>query len=234
MSVTDKKFWHLHNHLLFNQLDDDAVNGLCIISKYREASKGEMIFFTGESENRIFILKKGVVKIIQTDGNGNEVVKDVLHEHDLFGQLPGKSNVGFSEEYALAASDVVSVCTFLKEDFERVLSHNPQVSLRFAGHIGDKIRVMEQKYNSLIFKDVRTRLMEFLVRYIREFGDERTAVPHAANHLTQEDIAQLIGSSRQSVASLLTELEKDGTIAYSRKEIRLKPSIYQEMAANVA
>ncbi len=234
MATQDKKYWHLHNHRLFNQLNDEEINGLCIISRYREANKGEMIFFTGESSNRIFILKRGVVKIMQTDANGNEVVKDVLHEHDLFGHIPGTgSGSSYQDEYALAASETVSICTFLKDDFEKVLSQNPQVSLRFATHIGDKMRTLEQKYNSLIFKDVRTRLLEFLVRYVREFNEPGREPHKAPNHLTQEDISQLIGSSRQSVATLLNELQKEGTLDYSRKLISLKPEIFQQMLKTV-
>lgn len=221
--VEDKKFWLLHAHRLFDQMNDDEVNGLCIISRYKEAHKGERIFFTGEAEDRIYILKQGIVKIVQNTESGDEVVKDVIHEHDLFGQLPGSSLE--DTEFAVAATPVVSICTFRKADFEKVLTNSPQVSLKFARLMGDKMRVLEQKYNSLVFKDLRTRLLEFLRRYSSTFGQGKTTVP---NYLTQEDIAQLIGGSRQSVASLLNELERTGYLVYGRKEIILTEKLLQE------
>jgi CRP-like cAMP-binding protein len=227
MAFQDKKFWHLHNHKLFAQLQDEEVDQLCIISRFKEANKGEMIFFTGTASSQIFILKIGVVKIIETTAEGEEIVKDILHAGDLFGQLPG-SNENSSNEYAVAASEVVSFCTFKKEDFESVLSRNPVVSLKFAVHIGDKMRVLEQKYNSLIFKDTRTRLLEFLKRYVQEFNVSHHTPERAPNHLKQEDIAQLIGASRQTVASLLNELERDGIIVYNRKEIKLDLKYFQK------
>lgn len=221
MQTHDLKYWHLHNHQLFKQLSEPEILDLCIISRYREAQKGEMIFFTGDTANRIFILKKGVVKIMQTSESGQEVCKDVIHEGDLFGHLPGTSAMQADNEYALAASDLVSICTFRKEDFEKVLQQNPQVSLKFATHIGDKLRVLEQKYNSLVFKDVKARLFDFMKQYVKTFSDSDADKTSAPNHLTQEDIAQLIGASRQTVATLIHDLEHEGYLVYSRKQIKI-------------
>lgn len=216
---SDKKFWYLQNHRLFNQLSDDAVKGLCIISRYKEARRGEHIYFTDDTADRIFILKTGAVKIVQTDLDGNEVARDVLGDHDLFGHLPANSGKPLRTEHAVALTDDVSICTFDRSDFEEVLALNPQVSIRLASHIGDKLRALEQKYDSLVFKDVRTRLLEFLRRYQDQFAGERDAEGAVPNHLRQEDIAQLIGSTRQTVAELIGELEREGLVRYSRKTV---------------
>ncbi|MBL8011236.1 MAG: Crp/Fnr family transcriptional regulator [Flavobacteriales bacterium] len=217
----DKKFWYLQNHRLFDQLDDEAIAKLCIISRYKEAGRGEHIFFTEDTTDRIFILKTGAVKIVQTDGEGNEVVKDVLGDHDLFGHLPSQGRGSRAEEHAVALTDDVSICTFTRSDFEQVLARNPQVSLRLASHIGDKLRALEQRYDSLVFKDVRARLIEFLRRYVHQFAAERAPDGSVPNHLRQEDIAQLIGCTRQTVAELMGELEREGLLHYSRRRIRL-------------
>ena len=219
---SDKKFWYLQNHRLFDQLSGDAVKGLCIISRYKEARRGEHIFFTEDTTDRIFILKTGAVKIVKTDDDGNEVVRDVLGDHDLFGRLPARSRASLQGEHAVALTDDVSICTFKRTDFEEVLARDPQVSLKLASHIGDKLRAMEQKYESLVFKDVRSRLLEFLRRYNDQFAAERDADGSVPNHLRQEDIAQLIGSTRQTVAELIGELEREGLVRYSRKSIRVR------------
>ena len=221
MAIGDKKFWYLQNHELFNQLSDDAVSGLCIISRYKAAERGEHIFFTEDTADRIFILKKGAVKIVRTDREGNEVVKDLLGKHDLFGHLPTSMRDGFSSEHAVALSDDVSICTFMRSDFEQVLAQNPEVALRLNSHMGEKLRALEQRYDSLVFKDVRSRLLEFLERYCQLFVDDRTADGAVPNHLRQEDIAHLIGCSRQTVAELIGDLDREGRLMYGRKQIRL-------------
>lgn len=215
----EKKFWYLQNHRLFDQLTDDAVNGLCIISRYKEARRGEQIFFTEDTADRIFILKKGVVKIVQTDLDGNELAKDILGDHDLFGHLPSSTRSAPGREHAVALTDDVSICMFKRADFEQVLARDPQVSLKLALHIGDRLRALEQRYDSLVFKDVRTRLLEFLRRYRTMFMAECDAEGAVPNHLRQEDIAQLIGSTRQTVAELIGELEREGIVRYSRRWI---------------
>lgn len=220
-SGNDKKFWYLQKHRLFDQLSNDAVKGLCIISRYKEARRGEHIFFTEDTTDRIFILKKGAVKIVLTDTDGNEVVRDVLGEHDLFGHLPSRNSAAFHGEHAVALTDDVSICTFKRADFEEVLARNPQVSIKLASHIGDKLRALEQKYDSLVFKDVRARLLEFLRRYQDQFSAERDTDGAVPNYLRQEDIAQLIGCSRQTVAELIGELEREGRIRYSRRSIHV-------------
>lgn len=221
--MEEKKFWLLHQHRLFDQLSDAEVDGLCIISRYREAAKGERIFFTGETEDRIYIMKLGVVKIVVNTEDGHEVVKDVIQRGDLFGQLPG-GHIS-DTEFAIAASPQVSICTFKKSDFEKVLANSPTVSLKFARLMGDKMRVLEQKYNSLVFKDLKTRLVEFLYQYHKTFSLGSNQIE---NFLTQEDIAQLIGGSRQSVAGLVSELEKEGYITYARKAITYQPKFFQD------
>ena len=215
----DKKFWYLQNHRLFDQLSDDAIQGLCIISRYKEARRGEHIFFTDDTSDRIFILKRGAVKIVQAGTDGREVVKDVLGDHDLFGHLPAGGTGMTGEQFAVALSDDVSICMFKRADFERMLANDPQVSLKLASHIGGKLRALEQKYDSLVFKDVRTRLIEFLQRYSQLLAAEREADGAVPNLLRQEDIAQLIGSTRQTVAELLGELEREGRVRYSRRSI---------------
>ena len=217
----DKKFWYLQNHRLFDQLSDEAIEDLCIISRYKEAGRGEHIFFQGDMTDRIFILKLGAVKIVRTDADGNEVIKDVLGDHDLFGQLPFSSRTDGGEEHAVALTDHVSICMFKRSDLELVLARDPRVSMRLATHYSERLRALEQRYDGLVFKDVRTRLLDFLRRYVELFGSERDAEGAVPNHLRQEDIAQLIGSTRQTVTATLRQLEREGLVCYSRQRIRL-------------
>jgi CRP/FNR family transcriptional regulator len=221
-SAGEKKFWYLQQHRLFDQLSEDAIKGLCIISRYKEARRGEHILFTDDSSDRIFILKRGAVMIVQADAEGKVLAKDVLGDHDLFGHLPSSTPGRTVNEYAVALSDDVSICMFARADFERVLAREPQVSLRLATHMGGKLRDLEQRYDSLVFRDVRTRLLDFLKRYAQLMHGERGPDGAVPNHLRQEDIAQLIGSTRQTVAELLGELEREGLVHYSRKSIRVQ------------
>ena len=70
----ETQYWHLRNHKLFSVLTNAQIDDLCIMTRYKKASKGEIIYFADEPEKRIFILKKGTIKICEHDEKGNEVV----------------------------------------------------------------------------------------------------------------------------------------------------------------
>ena len=221
MQAVSKAYWHLHNHNLFNQCLEEDVLRLCVISNYKEATKGSTIYFAGDVANRIFILKKGVVKITTTDAAGNEVIKDILNEGDLFGELPNNATGDESGESAIAMTDIVSICSFTKADFEDMLEHNPAISLRFSKMMGDKLKTMTRKYHQVMFKDVRTRLIQFFVEYGQEFGPKVDGPITVKNYLTQEEIALLVGTSRQSAATTINNLEHEEMLKYGRTHILL-------------
>ena len=221
MQAISKAYWHLQNHDLFSQCVADDISRLCVISNYKEAKKGSTIYFAGDVANRIFFLKKGVVKITTTDDAGNEVIKDILNEGDLFGELPTNNSGEESGESAIAMTEIVSICSFTKADFEDMLEHNPAIGLRFSKMMGDKLKVMTRKYHQFMFKDVRTRLIHFFVEYGQEFGPKIDGPITVKNYLTQEEIAVLVGTSRQSAATTINHLESEEMLKYGRTHILL-------------
>jgi CRP/FNR family transcriptional regulator len=221
MQAVPKSYWMLRNHNLFAHCEEEDLQRLCIITRYKEATKGSTIYFAGDVSNRIFILKKGIVKIFHVDEEGEETIKEIMNQGDLFGELPITSGEGASNERAVAASDEVVICSFSMADFEDMLNHNPAISLRYTKMMGDRMRVLERKYHKLMFKDVRTRLVQFLEEYGHEFGlplDNRITVK---NYLTQEEIALLIGATRQTVATTMRQLEDEGLLQYGRTHMVL-------------
>ncbi len=218
---TDVKYWFLRNHQLFNQLNDLQYDELCVIGRFKEATKNEVIYFTHERLERIYFLKKGVVKIAYVDNNGNEITKDVLKEGDIFGEISLNKNVDHSGEYAKAVSSDVCICSFRIDDFEKLLSKNPQLSLKFSKTVGEKLTTIEQRYTNLKFKDVKTRLFEFLSSYATKNGELHNGFLTVENVFTHQDIASIIGSSRQTITTLMGELEQEEKIKYTRKSIKI-------------
>jgi CRP/FNR family transcriptional regulator len=221
MQAVSKAYWMLRNHNLFTHCSEEDLQRLCIITRYKEATKGSTVYFAGDVSNRVFILKKGIVKVYHVDEAGKETIKEIMNEGDLFGELPISSGHGVLQEKAVAASDQVVICSFTMPDFEDMLHNNPGISLRYSKWMGDRLRVLERKYQKLMFKDVRTRLVQFLEEYGQEFGlplDNRITVK---NYLTQEEMALLIGATRQTVATTMRQLEDEGLVNYGRTHLLL-------------
>lgn len=214
----DIQYWYLRDHKLFSTLNNAQIKDLCIITRYKKASKHEIIYFASDPVQRIYLLKKGMIKIVESDPEGREVIKDIIQKGDIFGELSLSGNNGTSE-YAQAISSEVVICSFTLEDFESVLAKDPSISLKFSKFIGFKFKRLQNRYANLVFKDVRQRIIEFLHEWAEKEGKPQDQTLVVSNYLTHQDIAQLVCTSRQTVTQTLNALEAEGKLTYSRQEI---------------
>ena len=214
----DLKYWYLRDHKLFRSLSMSQIKQLCIITGFKKATKGEIIYFSSSDVPRIFFLKKGNIKIVAVDDEGNETIKDIIQKGDLFGELTLETD-NQSDEYAKVLSDDVVICSFLMADFEDLLLRNPSLALSYTKFVGLKMKRIRNSYSNLISKDAKTRMHQFLKDWAEKEGKKEGNKITIENYLTQNDIAQIICTSRQTATQLLNEMEERGMIQYNRKEI---------------
>jgi CRP-like cAMP-binding protein len=212
------KYWYLRDHKLFRTLSFGQIRQLCIITGFKKAKKGEIIYFSSSDVPRIFLLKKGNIKIVAVDEDGNETIKDIIQKGDLFGELTLEAD-DQTNEYAKVLSDDVAICSFLLSDFENLLLQNPSLALSYTKFVGLKMKRIKNSYSNLISKDAKTRLFQFLKDWAEKEGKSVGNKVVIENYLTQNDIAQIICTSRQTATQLLNEMENNGTLIYNRKEI---------------
>lgn len=212
------KYWYLRDHKLFRTLSFAQIKQLCIITGFKKAKKGEIIYFSNSDVPRIFLLKKGNIKIVSVDEEGNETIKDIIQKGDLFGELSLENDIK-SNEYAKALTDEIIICSFLLSDFEDLILRNPNLALSYTKFIGLKMKRLKNSYSNLIFKDAKSRLFQFLKDWAEKEGVFEGNKVTLENYLTQNDIAQIICTSRQTATQLLGEMESNGMLIYNRKEI---------------
>ncbi len=212
------KYWYLRDHKLFWTLSMSQIKQLCIIVGFKKAKKGDVIYFSSSDVPRIFLLKKGNIKIVSIDEDGNETIKEILQKGDLFGELALEKDSDVNE-YAKALTEEVSICSFLLSDFEDLLVKNPSLALSYTKFVGLKMKRFKNNYSNLVSKDAKTRLVSFLKEWAIREGKQEGNKYTIDNYLTQTDIAQIICTSRQTATLLLNELEEKNLIYYSRKEI---------------
>ena len=125
---------------------------------------------------------------------------------DLFGELsldPDKN----ANEYAKALTDEVSICSFLMSDFENLLLKHPNLALSYTKFVGLKMKRIRNNYSNLISHDAKSRLVTFLKEWAEKEGEFSEKKVTLENYLTQNDIAQIICTSRQTATQLLNEME---------------------------
>lgn len=214
------KYWYLRDHKLFWTLSMSQIKQLCIITGFKKATKGEIIYFSASDLPRIYLLKKGNIKIVSVDDEGNETIKEILQKGDLFGELSLESDNNVNE-YAKVLTEEVSICSFLMSDFETLILKNPDLALSYTKFVGLKMKRLKNSYSNLVSKDAKTRLITFLSEWAQKEGIFEGNKVVLDNYLTQSDIAQIICTSRQTATQLLNEFEIKGLIYYNRKQITI-------------
>jgi len=215
----DDKMLLIRNYDLWCHLSDEEYEDLKIEHHYMEVPKGEYIYFEAYNHNKLYFVKEGYIRIGYIDADGNEKVKEIIQKGELFGQFTlERSNL--RGEFAQAYKQDVSLCAFYIEDFEKLLKKRPDLALRYSKQVGAKLRTIENRLHNLLNKDVKTRLAHFFWQLVEnKLGEtlpEGFCIP---NYLKHEDIANLIGSSRQTVTTLINELETEGILSYDRQQI---------------
>lgn len=216
----DLKHNHLSSHHFFSQISSERIHELAAKASVKQVAKGEHIFFSHEPVKRIYFLQQGMIKIIGLDTEGNEMLKDIIQRDDVFGEF-----VHFPKQeanlatYGEVISDNATMYSFTLEDFEQILEKNHAVSLKFIQKVVNNLKKFEGRYIDLISKDVRTRVVRFIKKIVQDNGKHQGKSVAMRNYLTHKDIAQLIGSTRQTVTSVLNELKHENKLIYSRHEI---------------
>ncbi|MEP6701125.1 MAG: Crp/Fnr family transcriptional regulator, partial [Bacteroidota bacterium] len=153
------------------------------------------------------------------DDAGNEIIKEIIQEGEIFGQFSLERN-NLNGEFARAYKGDVSLCAFSIEDFEKLLEKKPGLAIKYSKQVGEKLRRAEFRLLGMLNKDVRSRLLAFFYHLaIMDGYDGSSASYSIDNFLTHDDIAKLIGSARQTVTTFINQLEEEGLLKISRKKI---------------
>lgn len=185
-------------------------------------SKKDYIYFTEDCSNKVFLIEKGKVKIGYYNDGGDEIIKAILSRGQLFGE---KAILGETkrDEFAQSIENDTSICPIAVDTMHDLMRDNQTFSLKIYKFIGYKFKKLERRLQLLLFKDTKTRLIEFLDELCVDYGyDCEKTGDHIIKHpYTQSDIASLIGSSRPTLNILLNELKESHYLDFNRKEIRI-------------
>ena len=211
--------WFLENVDLYDILCPHKL-GAYNASHFRLFKRGEFIYFKEDRSDCIYLVSQGKVKLLYYTDDGQEVVKAVLAKGEIFGEMAllGEEK---RRDFAVALSETTSVCPLSTGTMYELMRDNQQFSLTIHKIIGSRMQRLERRLELLFFKDVRTRLIDFIEELMHDKGvkaGEEIRIQHAFTH---KDIADLIGSTRETVTSLLNELKEEGIIHYGRNHLHV-------------
>lgn len=214
--------WYFEDVNLFNKLCPHKFKAYKKAHSFNHYKKQDYIYFEDDSASKVYLIEKGKVKIGYYSEDGEEVIKAILTRGELFGE---KAILGANKrnEFAQSIDNATTICPITVDTMHDLMRNNKKFSLNIYKLIGLKFKKLERRLQLLLFKDSKTRLMEFLDELCEEFGyDCSKTGDHIIHHpYTQKDIASLIGVSRPTLNILMNELKDDKVIDFNRKQIRI-------------
>lgn len=200
---------------LFSQLAPVDIQRVIEVAREKAYPKNSVILFEDDPGDALFVVASGQVKVVLIGEDGREVILSVLGEGQFFGEMSIIDDEPRSA-HVIAMEDSTLV-VLRREDFESLLTQSPAIAVALLKEMSRRLRRADEKVGSLVLLDVHGRVARLLLDMADEEGGERIT-----RRLTHHTIAQMIGSSRETVSRTMRDLVDKGHIAVSRKDIVIR------------
>jgi len=218
--MSDKSIWFLENidvggifcpKKLGDSMDDNHLK------KYK---KDDYIYLPDEESDKIYFINTGRIKIGSYADNGKEITKAILSKGEVFGEL---AMIGEEKrrDYAISVEDA-ELCVISSQEMKTLFKDHNSLSMFFMKMMGSKVIEMENRLESLVFKDSRSRIVEYLVDLVNKRGQRVGYEWVVRSFITHQDIANLTATSRQTVTTVLNELRNSEIITFNRKRLLVR------------
>lgn len=213
--------WYFESVNLYNILCPHKVKHLADKHEYLIFRRDQFIYFPGEAAQHIYMIVNGRVKIGHYLDDGKEVVKSILTTGEIFGEL-ALAGENVRMDFAQAMDERTTICPLGIEDLKALMYEDKELSFKILKLVGLRLMKLERKLELLVFKDARTRIIEFLRDAASWKGKKVGFEMMIPTKLTHKDIASLTGTSRQTVTTILNELKEKNLIYFDRKKILIR------------
>lgn len=217
------KFWFLKDFNLFEKMGKNNLMTMMDLLEMINVKKGDVLSLNRAGEKVVYFIKSGTIKIVNGE---NEHTHSVLKMGNIFGELSlfeNEEKTGYSEKAVVLENGVV--CVIEAEQMRMMLEKFKSVKNQLLKLQGLRIRKLQRNLEDLLYKNSETRIREFILNYISEFGKEKEGVLIAKNLLSHKDIAQLTSTSRQTVSNVMSKLRNEGVVDYNAKEITTRAKL---------
>lgn len=204
---------------LFAALDDEAAAALKATMTRRDIARGEVLFSEGDPGDRLYIIIEGKIKLGRASGDGRENLLAILGPGEMFGELslfdPGPRNATAT---AVADTSLLGVGS---DDLATWLNGRPDVARQLLRSLARRLRRTNEALADLVFSDVPGRVAKALLDLSERFGSPTDEGLRVAHDLTQEELAQLVGASRETVNKALADFAARGWLRLDQRAVVL-------------
>jgi CRP-like cAMP-binding protein len=207
---------------IFRRLEPDVVAAAAQRLLPADYRPGQLIFAEGEPGDRLYIIASGKVKIACRAPDGRQKVQAVLGPSEMFGEL-AVFDPGPRASTATAITEVQAMFTE-RAALRGCIADHPEIAEQLLRVLARRLRRTIDNQVEVMATDVRGRLAKQLLQLAQQFGSQDDGAMHVSHDLTQEELAQLIGASRETVNQALTDFARRGWIQLFDKSVLILDS----------
>ena len=212
-----EKLWYLKQCSLLRQLTPEELGPLEARSRSRQFARGAPIYLPADQADGVMLLTTGRAKICSFTDDGKQAILAFIDPGELFGEL-ALFNPGEREEYA-EAIEKSTVVLLPSDALRELIEQHPQVSMGISKLMGLRRKRVERRLKYLLFRSNRERIVSLLLELAEQYGRRTADGVELRIKLSHQDLASIIGSTRETVTVLLGELQADGFITTGRRKI---------------
>jgi len=216
---------------LFADLDDRELASVAAVAKSRRYAKDDVIFHADESGDVFCLIREGHVKVTMISPEGKEIILALLGPGDFFGEMALLDDEPRSA--TVIATEPLDLVTIWRSDFLQILQENFSIARKVLAEISRRLRSASSRIESLATMDVYGRLARFFLDIARDQGKVLENGYVAVTRPTHQSIANMIGTSRETVSRLIHDLMRQGLLLSEGKTIYLRKTALDQFRAEV-
>jgi CRP/FNR family cyclic AMP-dependent transcriptional regulator len=210
----------LRTFSLFQGLPDERLANVARCAMMRRVPRGQAVVHAGDQPDYVYFVLTGSLKVLVSDEDGREVILSILGQGELFGEM------GIFDEQPRSASVVAvqpaDLIMIAKQDFKQLMRDDFDIAWRIMCNLADRLRNADRKIESLALMDVYGRVAHLLL----EMAEQRDGETVVIRKISKQDIAKMIGASREMVSRVMKDLGVQGLIEETSNGIILRERIH--------
>jgi CRP-like cAMP-binding protein len=217
-----QSLWYLENIDVTHLLCPTKLGSEEIMSKHTRPTfkKGDPVYMPDDLSDRIFFINEGRIKISVMNDDGKEITKAILGRGEVFGEfaLLGETQ---RHDFATALEDT-STCMVTLAELRGLMRERSELNLFFMRMFAARQLEMERRLESLVFRDSRSRIVEFLINLVKNKGQRVGYEWVVRGFITHQEIANLTATSRQTVTTTLNDLRFKKLLTFNRSRLLVR------------
>ena len=214
------QIWYLKSCRLFESCNPSQIARLEAASRSKSVSKGEPVYLPADAANSVLVLASGRVKICHLTSDGKQSILAFIEPGEVFGEL-AILDMGNRDEYAEAVENS-RVISIPEATLRELMEEHADLCLGVTKIIGLRRRRIERRVKNLLYLPNRERIIHLLLELAEQYGLGTQQGIELSIRLSHQDLASLVGSTRETVTVVLGAMQNEGLIELGRRKVILK------------